>query len=110
MGDIVNLAAERFARGPMTEEKAKVIIRGWLSQITASVPADRVPAKGAEHLLAWRHRTGWTARDVSYALGKGPDWVRGVESGRRFLRMQDAAALAKLYGITVEDLMKAPPA
>lgn len=109
MADIINLAAERFMRKPMTEEKALTLLSEFRTAVAQRFVQNRKPAE-ADHLLSWRRRSRMTAKDVALILGVSPIWVRAREDGQRRLSARDAQMLANLYGITVEELMKAPPA
>lgn len=46
-----------------------------------------------------RERKGLTQREVGEALGLGRVQISNIEAGRRHLKAQEAAVLARLFGV-----------
>jgi DNA-binding XRE family transcriptional regulator len=113
MGEVINLAAERFARGPMTEEKARVIvehIRNPDKGFALTLDGHGVPRRVSRklYLREWRELRGMTVTRMSLYLGWGRDVVREYEVGRKQPSLSRIEAMCRVLHVSVEDIYRDP--
>lgn len=56
-------------------------------------------------LRAARHEAGLSQKAVADRLGKPPSFVAKIELGERRLDLVEFVAIARVFGLTAEDLM-----
>ena len=56
-------------------------------------------------LKAARHEAGLTQKTVADRLGKPPSFIAKIELGERRLDLVEFVAIARVFGLTPEDLM-----
>lgn len=95
------------------EWKKRPAPAGTFDWIAEHVPRDAtvLAAKPPSvRLREWRQHFGMSQGQLAGRLGIHRDAISHYESGRRELRVDRLADIAKLFGITMEQLLELPPA
>jgi transcriptional regulator with XRE-family HTH domain len=81
-----------------------------LAALLHANPASPDPKAVGARLRAARQQQGWTQAQAIARLGYSTaTWLSGIETGRRHLRPASLEKLARLYQLSVADLLGASP-